>query len=163
MRSSSIWGAKGDRDTQALTIYHPETVEESTRSKSKRKIVCRKRESNAQVCTPGHRSSWQMGREEEGTLAANSPAIPPTALFLSLPSGSPIFLYRYNTRTEPETGEDLRSWVLRSASRGAGSYRSSTNLPSGPSKYLSMTSKTLQTREIKKSKGCLVPTTIHDI
>ena len=77
VRSSPTWGNewRGIR-----TIYHRETLEGSLRSKSERKRACRRHESNAQVCIPGHRTSWQVGGEEEGTLAANSPTIPPSTL-----------------------------------------------------------------------------------
>jgi hypothetical protein len=77
VRSSPAWRNewRGVR-----TIYHRETLEGSVRSKSERKRACRRRESNAQVCIPGHRTSWQVGGEEEGTLAANSPTIPPSTL-----------------------------------------------------------------------------------
>ena len=70
VRSKPDVEGRGGSGTCPLTICHPETLEVSARSKSKSKIAYRKRESNVQVCTPGHRSSWQMGREEEGTLAA---------------------------------------------------------------------------------------------
>ena len=130
---------------------------------SGRKIGCRKRGSSAQVCRLGHRSSWQMGREEEGTLAANTP----TSVLSSLsfpPPGSSMFPHKYSTALAPYSRQrDPSVRLLYSHSNGKGSYRSSIPSPistirSGPPKYLNAT-----TKMVRISKGCLVSTTIHDI
>lgn len=143
-------GGKRER-TRVRTIYHPETLEGSVRSMSGRKIACRKHESNAQVCRPGHQSSWQMGREEEGTLAANLPT-PALSSLCSPPrlADVPVYVQRSH-RT---------SGHLQYSNAGVGSYRSSMYLADSLIRIPNTQTRqpnTLRTRGVRYPKAVLFP------